>query len=62
MDAKAQLHDLREKVLNGEETSPEDYSTVLESLRKARTADNATKSKKKTPEAISNEALSDLFK
>lgn len=54
LDTHQDLFDLRKKVLDGEEVSPEEYSRVIESLRSSRTASEpkSTKnraSKGKTP-------------
>jgi hypothetical protein len=63
-DAVSQLHDLRRRVLAGEEVSPEEYGQVIDSLREGRK--NASAAGKKKGGAKSNVQLpvdiNDLFK
>jgi hypothetical protein len=53
-----QLADLRAKVLRGEDVSPDQYATVIRSIRLARKAESSRKKSSKEPKAqIDSEAL-----
>jgi len=64
MDSVARLNDLRQRVLNGEEVTPEEYEEVIASIREARRAGaptKASKPKRKTLADKGQELLDSLF-
>jgi len=63
MEAHAQLNDLRQKVLNGEEVSPEEYERVISAIREARRAGapRLKKERKNTQREVGQDILDSLF-
>ena len=59
MESVVQLQDLRTKVLNGEEVSADEYSRVIEGLRKGRRKGASSGKKKK--ETLPPRDLGELF-
>lgn len=63
LETQKTFNDLRARVLNGEEVTPEEYRIVISVLREGREA-AATLAKKKTPKkkhTLSDQKVSDLF-
>ena len=57
------LADLRRKVLSGEEVTPEEYRSVLDSIRRARKAETGARAPKaaKAPAINTQSLLDDLI-